>query len=316
MIRWLLLLVMALPGVAQAQNFRDCPTCPEMVRIPVGAFAMGPAISGGPGSPSPYDEDRMGDGQFIGPKHRVTIGTSFAIGKYEVTRGEFAAFVAATGRQTGSSCFGYTYGEKNIGLNEMPGRSWRDPAFAQTDRHPVVCVSWDDARAYAAWLRQVTGKAYRLPSEAEWEYAARAGTQTSYYWGAAELRNEACRFGNFLDLTTESVLKLREIGMEYFLYECSDGHVHTAPAGTFRPNAFGLHDMLGNAGEWTEDCYNKTFDGAPTDGSSWLAGDCSMRMVRGGSWDNDGGYAHTAFRDHQGSAHRRSQFGFRVARTF
>jgi len=315
MIRWFLLFVVVVPGVAQAQNFRDCPTCPEMVRIPSGSFAMGPAISGGAAAPSPYDEDRMGDGQIIGPKHRVTIGTSFALGKYEVTRGEFAAFVAATGRPTGSSCSGngYTYGDKNFGGNVMPGRSWRDPAFVQTDRHPVVCVSWDDAKAYVAWLSRVTGKAYRLPSEAEWEYAARAGTQTPYYWGAAELRNEACRFGNFADRTTEAALKWKEIGLEYFSYECSDGYVYTAPVGTFQPNAFGLYDMLGNARELTEDCYNKSFDGAPTDGSVWLAGDCSYRMQRGGSWDNDGGYAHTAFRQPGGG--RSSQSGFRVART-
>lgn len=314
MIRRLLLLVLMLPGVAQAQSFQDCPTCPEMVRIPAGAFAMGPAISGGPNAPSPYDEDRMGDGQFIGPKHRVTIGASFAIGKYEVTRGEFAAFVAATGRQMGNSCDRTVQGMNIFEMDKVPPRSWRDPGFAQTDRHPVVCVSWNDAKAYVAWLSQVTGKAYRLPSEAEWEYAARAGTQTPYYWGAAELRNEACRFGNFADLTIEAALKWKEKGLEYFLFECSDGYVYTAPVGTFQPNAFGLYDMLGNALEWTEDCHNKSFDGAPTDGSAWLAGNCTGRIARGGSWDNHGAFAHTAFRRENGAGSQNNRLGFRVAR--
>ena len=149
--------------------FRDCEECPEMVVVPAGSFRMG----------SPPGEE----GRFIweGPLHRVEISKPFAIGRFEVTRGEYARFVSETGDSSGTSCWTYEGGE----WEERTGRNWRSPGFAQEDSHPAVCVNWKDARSYVAWLSRKSGEAYRLVSESEWEYAARAGTTSSRYWGNA-----------------------------------------------------------------------------------------------------------------------------------
>ena len=172
-------------GAAGAQpagtTFRDCPGCPEMVVVPSGRFQMG--------SPS-SDKGRLDD---EGPVHEVTIARPFAVGVNEVTRGEFARFAEATGRSTGNNCWSYESGE----WKARSGRHWRDPGFSQTDEHPVVCVRWNDAQAYVRWLSGETGEAYRLPSEAEWEYVARAGTRTAWYWGESE--SGQCRYANGAD---------------------------------------------------------------------------------------------------------------------
>jgi formylglycine-generating enzyme required for sulfatase activity len=272
-----------------------------MVVLPPGAFTMGPA----PGEDDREDMSGMNDAE---PAHRVDIGYSFAMGKYEVTSAEFTAFVIATGRQTENSCWGYN---ADGHAADIPGRSWCNPGFAQTDRNPAVCVSWDDAKAYVEWLRQTTGKAYRLPSEAEWEYAARAGSQASRYWG--ELREPSCRYGNFADFTAASALNWPRTSE--FIFSCSDGYVYPAPVGTFQPNAFGLYDMLGNAAEWTEDCYNRNYNGAPVDGGAWLADNCNLRMLRGGSWHLSPGETRAAFRSRAAAAAHDVNAGFRVART-
>jgi formylglycine-generating enzyme required for sulfatase activity len=263
------------------QPYRDCRACPAMARIPSGSFMMG----------SPPDEsDRLTD---EGPQHRVTIGYAFSLGKYEVTRGEFEAFVQATGRQTGESC--YTRGPSGQ-WGRIQGKSWRDPGFTQTARHPVVCVSWDDAKAYVAWLSQTTGKKYRLPTEAEWEYAARTGTTTARYWGGRH--QDACQYANVDDA----------------LHDCRDGYAQTAPVGKFQPNRFGLYDLLGNVWELTEDCSHWSYTGAPSDGSFWL-GDCSVRMRRGGAWDGGPGLTRAAARGRNAPGDRNHALGFRVART-
>ena len=179
-----------------------------------------------------------------GPRHEVTISRAFALGKYEVTRAEFGIFARET--------------ELN----------WPAPSFSQTDRDPAVNVTWGAATQYVAWLSERTGQTYRLPSEAEWEYAARAGTAAARYWG--ERPDAACVYANVGD---ES-------------HGCSDGYTNTAPVGEFRANDFGLYDMLGNVWEWVEDCYAASYSEAPTDGSAWTTGDCTRRVLRGGCWDD------------------------------
>jgi formylglycine-generating enzyme required for sulfatase activity len=179
----------------------------------------------------------------------------------------------------------------------MGDSCWRNPGFEQSYYDPVVCVSWADARAYAAWLSQITGLRYRLPSEAEWEYAARAGTATARYWG--DDMAQICTYANVL-----------EVGIQ-----CADGHLNTAPVGTFRANAFGLFDMLGNVSEWTEDCWFPTHDGAPTDGGARSGSDCAQRVLRGGSWNADPWRVRAATRSGIAPGTRNAEIGFRVVRT-
>src|SRR5215475_7438405 len=145
-------------------SFKECDDCPEMLVVPAGAFAMG----------SPKNEKARADNE--GPQHRVTIARAFALGKLEVTVDQFAAFVTESGHQMGSACDVWQDGK----WSEQPGRSWRDPGFGQSGSHPAACISWEDAKAYAAWLSGRTGKSYRLPTEAKWEYAARGGTTTRF----------------------------------------------------------------------------------------------------------------------------------------
>jgi len=292
-------------GAAQAQpkSFRDCPDCPEMVTIPAGAFSMGS---------SAREQEREGappqERDATGPEHVVTIARSFSLGKYEVTRGELKLFVAATGYKLPTSCWTYNAERK---WTEILGRTWLKPGFEQTDRDPAVCITWNDAMAYVGWLARTTGKAYRLPSEAEWEYAARAGSKSSRFWG--DSRDGACLYGNFSDLTAAAAFKT-EPRHEVVFY-CSDGVVYTAPVGSFQPNAFGLYDMLGNVWEWTADCVNWRYVLAPTDGSAWLSGDCKSHVLRGGSWNDDPWAARSAVRSNALALLGSANLGFRVARS-
>jgi formylglycine-generating enzyme required for sulfatase activity len=264
-----------------------------MVVVPAGSFTMG----------SPASEAGRYDNE--GPQHPVTIGRSFAAGKFEVTRAEFAAFVREAGYQSGSSCWIDPGGGKRA---DTAGKGWRDPGYSQTDRDPVVCVSWDDAQAYVAWLGQTTGKSYRLLSEAEWEYAARGGTGTSRYWGDSP--SAACGYANVYDLTGK-----RMLGYDWENHDCDDGEAHTSPVGHYRPNGFGLYDMIGNVWERVEDCWHVTYGGAPSDGSAWSGGDCSKRVLRGGSWGNLPRLARAAYRNWSDSEDPYNNDGFRVART-
>jgi formylglycine-generating enzyme required for sulfatase activity len=242
--------------------FRDCAECPEMVVVPAGSFTMG--------SP-PGEEGRSAD---EGPRHRVTIARPFAVGRLEVTRGQWARFVAATVHETEGGCTVWT----DSGWIFEASRSWRDPGFAQTDKHPAVCLSWSDARAYVEWLARETGESYRLLSEAQWEYVARAGTETRRYWGEDGANREGCTFANAADRTA------KEQFSGWTTMDCRDGHVFTAPGGSFRANRFGLRDTLGNVSEWVEDCYRENYQDAPSDGLSWVEVDCPRRVVRSGNW--------------------------------
>ena len=208
--------------------FRDCPECPELVVVPSGSFMMG-----SPSSESGRDGDE-------GPVHRVTIGYPFAVGVYEVTFGEWDACVS------GGGCGGHRPDDEGWGRG----------------RRSVINVSWDDAQGYVEWLSRKTGEEYRLLSESEWEYVARAGTSTRYWWGEGIGRNRA-NCGS----------------------DCGDSYRYTAPVGSFSANPFGLHDVHGNVWEWVEDCRNGSYAGAPSDGTAWESGNCSRRVLRGGSWD-------------------------------
>jgi formylglycine-generating enzyme required for sulfatase activity len=267
--------------------FRDCGDCPELVVIPPGSFRMGDVSGGG-----------LADEK---PVHGVTIPRSFAVGKFEVTKGEFARFVGATGHQTGGSC--QVYNGKQ--WEDKKGYGWRNAGFGQTDRDPVVCVNWGDARSYIEWLSRKTGRVYRLLSESEWEYVARAGSSSKYSFG--DSKSDLCKHGNAADQSTD---------ISWRNQSCSDGYgKQTSPVGSFRPNRFGIYDTVGNVWEWVGDCYNGSYAGAPSDGSAWTGGDCTRRVLRGGSWDNEPRIVRSAFRIGIHSAIRGSDGGFRLART-
>ena len=304
---------MAIPGIALAvllsvpwtfaqayestasANFRDCDECPKMVVAPAGEFIMG-AEGGEEGRPD-------------GPPHRVAIARPFAIGEFEVTNREFAAFVADTGYETSPPC------AVRVGDEWLlhPEALWTDLQTGQEwePDHPVACVNWLDARAYVAWLAERTGRPYRLPSEAEWEYAARGGMSGDFPWGAEP--DEACIHANVFDSSAKA-----ELGYSWQAADCDDGFSMLAPVGQLRPNGFGLHDVAGNLWEWVEDCYEAPYPAdIPTDGSSYgpPPGECERRSVRGGSWTSRISRQRLAFRGRDPEDLRYSIFGFRVARS-
>ena len=242
------------PSLKVGESFRDCPECPEMVVVPAGSYRMGSAN----GEP----DER--------PVHNVIIGTPFAVGKYEVTFAEWDACEEAGG------C-GYI--PEDLGW----GRGQR----------PVIDVSWNDAQRYAQWLSKKTKEPYRLLSESEWEYAARAGTQTAYSWGDKIGRGQANCDG---------------CGSRW-------DDSRTAPVGSSTANRWGLHDMHGNVWEWVEDCWNESYAGAPRNGTAWLRGNCSRRVLRDGSWNMHPWHIRAAFRSRMSFDLRIFDAGFRVART-
>ncbi len=273
---------------------KDCTVCPEMVIVPAGSYEMGSPAS---------EEGRNATRE--GPQHRVTV-KSFALARTEVTRGQFAAFVAATGHVTGDECLILS----GSNWEETGGINWRNPGYDQQDDHPVVCINWDDAKSYVRWLSQISGKQFRLPSESEWEYAARAGVTTARYWGESPF--QACQYAKVADQST----KARVSGTSsWTFHSCNDGYAYTAPAGSFKPNAFGLNDMLGNVWEWMEDCWNENYNGAPSNGSAWTRGDCGRRVLRGGSWGRSPQVVRTANRGWLATDNRHDSIGFRLART-
>ncbi|HEY5411556.1 MAG TPA: formylglycine-generating enzyme family protein, partial [Caulobacteraceae bacterium] len=258
----------------------DDPQAPPMVVVPAGEFTMG--------SP-PGEPDRQGD---EGPRHRVHIGYALAVSKYPITRAEYAAFVAETRRPDPPSCYTFEGGS----WKDQSGRSWRNPGFAQTGSDPAVCISFDDATAYAGWLSQKTGHAYRLLSEAEYEYGARAGSVTAYWWG--DDPSVACGFENGADLDLKARFS------NFTVNACHDGYAFTSPVGSFRPNPFGLYDMSGDAWSWTADCYSDSYSGAPQDGSANSTGSCGRRVLRGGSWGSGPRFLRAAYRNRNDTGNR------------
>lgn len=277
-------------GVTAGQEITDCPNCPTVIAIAPGRFKMG----------APEDEDDSTDAER--PQAMIDVGP-FAIGKYEVTRGQFAAFVA-TGYSPADSC----WSEKNGKYDFIKGRNWLDPDFEQSDNDPVVCVTAEDAEAYVKWLTKTTGQRYRLPSEAEWEYAARAGAETPFYWG--EDVDDFCDYGNVTDKSAIRKFK----GWKGI--SCDDGVVFTAPVGSYKPNANGLYDMLGNVKEWMADCWNDDLEGIGPTAKARRSGNCNMRVVRGSAWDSYPTVIRLAARDKNNVPTAYHFYGFRVARDF
>ena len=275
---------------AQGKKLRDCPECPELVIVPAGEYKMGGYLA----------EE--------GPFHDVTIPKPVAIGVHEVTRGEWASFISDTGYFTDDSCETYENGE----WKDRSGRDWRSPGHAQTDAHPVVCVSWEDAREYVDWLSGKSGKEYRLLSESEWEYAARGGTSTPHHWPRhwGYSLSDTCEYANVADRSMANERSAQSV------HSCHDGAVYTTDVGSYSENGYGLYDTMGNVWEWVEDCWHDDYRGAPNDGSAWSVGDnCDQRVIRGGSWYSAPEYARSSNRVSAGTEYRGDSVGFRVART-
>lgn len=272
------------------REFQECPECPKMVAVPGGKFVMG----------SPVTEHGRFDSE--GPQHVVTV-KAFAIGKYDITNREFLTFLRETGYQPPlcDKLWNMGWQVPRRGMAYAPGGPAAPPL------EPATCLNWHDAQAYIAWLnakvRRLASAAgvrgngpYRLPSEAEWEYAARAGTTTARWWG---------------DAVGVAKANCHGCGSKW------DG-TQIAPIGSFGPNPFGLYDMLGNVWDWVADCWNESYVGAPTDGSAWLSGDCSKRVMRGGSWSNVPIFVRSAMRSKADAGGKDFDFssyaGFRVVR--
>ncbi len=272
--------------------FQECDDCPEMVIVPPGRFTMG--FDGG------LNEER-----YEGPVREVTIDYAFALGRYEVTQAQYATFVEATGHVSGTGCAiwdGETW-------NHMDGKDWRDPGYGRPPalQEPVACVTWYDVKAYVDWIAAVTGQPYRLPSEAEWEYASRAGLTGPYTWG--DDPNGGCRFANHYDQS--GATKPRP----YDAVECDDGFVEVAPVGSLEPNGFGLYDMTGNVWEWVQDCYRMPIPAEPTDGSPLeVEGECDRRAVKGGAWSSSLFWQRPTFRGRDPLDRISHIFGVRIAR--
>ena len=277
------------PVTEAGSVIRDCPTCPSMTVLPTGHFQQGSASS---------DTDSL---SFEKPQHQVVIGYPLAMSTNDVTVGDFSEFIAATGRPM-QGCDTYD-GE----WRARRRASWKDPGFAQDATHPVTCASWNDATAYAQWLSEKSGHRYRLPSASEWEYAARAGGEAVRPWRESG-GSDACAAANVADQSAER----RYPGWDVFA--CNDGYVNTAPVGSFKANAFGLNDMLGNVFQWTQDCWHDDYAGAPTDGSASPDGDCSEHELRGGSWFSSPRYLRASYRNHFPADYRTSSVGIRLVR--
>ena len=242
-------------GVAASEHlpgetFRDCEDCPEMVVAPAGDFVMGSTLK-------PTES----------PPHNVTMRKAFAIGRKEIAFAEWDRCVAAGGCS-------YTPSDQGWGRGDRP----------------AINLAWTDVKQYVEWLSKETGQKYRLPTEAEWEYAARAGAATPFWWG-------------------------KEAGSGHAkCSDCGDKAPRTVPSGSFRPNAFGLYDTSGNAAEWVEDCWNPSYKGAPADGAAWTTGDCGLRVLRGGSFLDKAASVSSAARFRYDNDVRYYANGFRVAR--
>jgi sulfatase modifying factor 1 len=277
----LLLLGLAAPVAARADPV--CAHCPTTAIVASGSFQMGQTVD-------------PGYGEIGGPTHEVRITRPFALGVHEVTRGEFRAFVKDTGYVSERKCNVYAAGTTWF---IDPRRSWDDPGFPQADDHPVVCVSWRDAQAYIAWLNRKTGRHYRLPSEAEYEYVAATGGVGDRTAGheithnVANIGKVACCGG--------------EVGGR-------DVWLRTAPVGRFPPDKYGLRDIRGNVWEWATDCYSADYRDAPADGSARES--CptpGFRVVRGGSYGDAGEYLDARFRLRAPEDQGYFTVGFRLA---
>ncbi len=267
----------------------------EMVEISGGSFLMG-TLEG-------RNDEK--------PQHIVTV-PSFEIGKYEVTVGQFKRFIEATGYLTDAEtnagihkgCFSDGGG---VDFGQKEGLTWRNPSYTQSDNHPVVCVSLNDAHAYIDWLNKETGSNYGLPSEAKWEYAARSGSTTDYHFGNS--KSDLCLYANVYD----------EVGRDINSYgwrnaPCDDGEAKSSKVGQYQASPFGLHDMHGNVWEWVEDCWKSDYRNAPSNGTAYKDDKCEHRVTRGGSWYNIPLGVRSANRYWYMPTYRSFNLGFRIFR--
>jgi len=288
-------------------TYRDCDQCPLMTRLPEGEFEMG----------SPSNERHREP--IEGPRHTVSINYTFDIGVFEVTKAEYKYFVGQSGYQSKPGCRIWTGRDWEF----TAGKTWADVGFDQQDKDPVLCVNWFDATAYVVWLREKTGQRYRLPSESEWEYAARAKTKTAFAYGATINSDQANYWGTYAYNRGQTGVYRRR----------------SVVVGSFEPNAFGLYDMHGNAGEWVDDCWSDSYVGAPNDGSvrelrsitipfrseletamlnriqSLYGVECPKRMVRGGAWNDHPKDIRSASRLPWEVQYKSALTGFRVVRS-
>lgn len=263
-------------------RFKECETCPEMVVLPRGDFTMGSTAS------------QHGHETDEAPVRKVTFSTRIAVARYPVTVSEFDTFVTVTGYRPGGGCRLVEAG-RWVDKSEL---SFRNPGFKQTSDHPVVCVNWNDAKGYTDWMTARLGGEYRLPTEAEREYATRAGTTSAFWWG-----NEIAPAQAAYDWS-----------LAFGSGQRGEALRGTMPVTSFAANPWGLYQMHGNVSEWVEDCWNDSYRAAPVDGTAWQSGDCRRRVLRGGSW----GYApkdlRSAYREGATLSFRNFNFGFRVVR--
>lgn len=292
-------------------KFKDCSDsfCPELTVIPKGSYQMG-------GTPAEHEREEVPAQArpYELPQHQVNITQPFAMASHETTVAQFQQFQKETGWEV-QGCRNWEVRDGDFNMWYRNDLSPSNPGFAQTAQDPVVCVRREDGQAFTAWLSKKTGKTYRLPTEAEWEYAARAGSSTTFYWGNDPERDQACKYANVLDITTTSTEKNTAAWRSF---NCSDGYAYTAPVGSFLPNAFGLYDVLANAREWVEDCWHANYQGAPTTQVRWGAennGLCHFPVLRGGAWIYNVHNVRTAYRNAYYSSQASStMWGFRVVR--
>ena len=283
--------------LSPGQVFQECEVCPAMVIVPAGSFLMG----------SPESEGNRHAKE--GPRHNVEI-QRFALGRTEVTLSQWRRFLASRGNSKRPCDVSVVEGDKIYGrtLNVAQGAPL---GLEQPEIYPAGCITREDATEYAAWLNdQVSGAPYRLPTEAEWEYAARAGSGEEYAWGAHP--NAGCSYGNIADNSFTARFT------QWDGLTCDDGHSTLAPVGMYRPNAFGLYDMFGNLSEVTQDCMHESYQNAPADGSAWMeedGGKCHDAVLRGGSWLAAPFWLRASSRTGAPVSQRFSEDGLRIART-
>jgi len=276
--------------------FRDCTDCPEMVVLPAGRFWMG----------SPARE--VGRESREGPQREVSVPQPFAVSRYLITAAEYRVFLVATGHRDPGYCWILHDhdGAGTLEWFEITSNSKLE-LLQGSERHPVTCVNWHDALQFTAWMSRRTGYSYRLLTEAEWEYAARAATQTRFWWGSSQ--SDQCLHANGADISGRS-------GFDWDVAHCRDGFVRTNPVDHFPPNGFSLHDMACNVKQWVMDCFRETFAQAPTIASqSVQLPQCRRRVLRGGSWADEPSGLRLAIRDQDLPDARSDNIGFRIARS-
>jgi formylglycine-generating enzyme required for sulfatase activity len=278
---------------AEVKSVRDCADCPEMIVIPPGTFQMGRDD----GEPERYE----------GPVRTITIKHRFAVGKYEVTIGDFAKFVEETGFRTQPGCMQWDGKSAFFDI----AATWDNPKLPgpQSPQWPVVCVTWFEAKAYAEWLSKKAKRPYRLLSEAEWEYVASEGKGQMYPWGPSP--DGGCKVANMYDQSAVRAGLNRPVKAA----ECDDGQPYVAKVGSLTPNAFGVHDINGNIWEWIEDCYVMPYPATGLDGRPIITQpECYRHGNRGGSWTSDAARHRVTFRGRDPGFLRSQSFGIRVAR--